>query len=145
MSIQLISQVKFHYLTDSEGNSTLGQCKDGIAICKVMASQLKLSTIQLKISLTFHVYVIWFISRLAIILLSFFFKSKISLSLKLQLKNAIKSNYWGGLGKIFNLEKLEIQSVQDLGKSSQLKPWSQLHLGCIYITSKLQLQLQLEG
>ena len=43
----------------------------------------------------------------------FFFSSKISHSIKL---NAIKSNYWGGLGKIFNLEKLEIRSVQDLGK-----------------------------
>ena len=67
----------------------------------------------------FFMFYTYFIIKFEII----FSKFKIGHSKKLQLKNAIKSNYWGGVGKIFNLEKLEIQSRQDLRKSSQLKPW----------------------
>ena len=77
----------------------------------------------------------YFIIKFQIICFS---KFKIGHSKKLQLKNAIKSNYWGGLGKIFNLEKLEIQSVQDLGKSSQLKP-------CTHAQQQQQQQYRLLG
>ena len=54
----------------------------------------------------FFMFYTYFIIKFEII----FSKFKIGHSKKLQLKNAIKSNYWGGVGKIFNLEKLEFNN-----------------------------------